>query len=102
MYQPSAEWLPILRKEKARFLDEFEPRNKASVTRLLQSYFRNEGSAGLVDYGRYEVINKAPYWRRAQFINNILHDLNVWTQLCGKPIKVVGVLPVWQHMGPCH
>jgi hypothetical protein len=84
-YQLSAEWLPIIRKEKEDFLSAFEAGNQVRISRLLESCFRNSGSAGLVDYGRYEVLVTAPFWRKAQFINNILHDFNAWTRLCGKP-----------------
>src|SRR5262249_47875626 len=80
-YQLSAEWGPIVRQEKAEYIDAFSRRDESAVSLLLQSFFRNSGSAGLVDYGRYEKVSRAPFWRRAQFINDVLHDYGIWQKL---------------------
>lgn len=83
-YQLSAEWGPIIREEKAEYIDAFSSGDETAVACLLESFFRNSGSAGLVDYGRYEKVSQAPFWRRAQFINDILNDYAVWRKLTGQ------------------
>jgi len=86
-YQPNGEWTSLIESKLKAF------RAKGSMGEVLGSFFRDEEAfVGLCDYAT------PPYLRsprnlmtRILFVNSMLYDYRVWTELTGKAIEAIRV-----------
>ncbi len=87
-YQPNGQWTTLIESKLKAF------RDRGSMGEVLASFFRDEEAfAGLCDYAtppdlRSSVRN---LMTRTLFVNSMLCDYRVWTELTGKSIEAIRV-----------
>lgn len=87
-YQPNGEWATLIESKLTAF------RNRGSMGQVLESFFRNEEAfGGLYEYASplYLRPSARNLMTRVLFVNSMLHDYRVWTELTGKTIDSIRV-----------
>jgi hypothetical protein len=96
-YQPSGEWAALIETKSKLFQD------RDSTARVLQSFFRNEHAFfGLNDYALASRLKPRRKWlTRILFVNAMLRDYRVWSQLTDEQLAVIDAPSVGNPFGYC-
>lgn len=84
-YQANGEWTTLIETKLKAF------RDRGSMAEVLESFFRHEDAFfGLYDYATPAYLRTHRHlMTRMVFVNSMLHDYRVWTQLTGKNIESI-------------
>ncbi len=84
-YQANGEWTTLIEAKLRAF------RDRGTMSDVLESFFRHEDAFfGLSDYATPPYLRPRRHWMtRVLFVNSMLHDYRVWTELTGKKIEAV-------------
>lgn len=80
-YQTTGEWVPIVNKVRSNYLEAVQSASMESFGELLQSFFRNSGSAGLNTHESYESAVRLNLRGQKEFTLKMLQDLSLWKDL---------------------
>ncbi len=81
-YQANGEWVSLIEAKLNAF------RNREAMAKVLESFFRDEDAfIGLCDYATPPHLERRNLMTRVLFVNSMLHDYRVWTDLTGKKIE---------------
>ncbi len=87
-YQPNGQWTALIESKLSAF------RDRGSMGEVLASFFRDEEAfAGLCDYATPPDLRVSAHnlMTRTLFVNSMLHDYRVWTELTGKTVEAIRV-----------
>ena len=84
-YQANGEWITLIEGRLKAF------QNRGSLGDVLSSFFRNEDTfSGLADYATLPYLkSRGSVMTRMIFVNSMLHDYRVWSDLTGKKIEQI-------------
>ena len=84
-YQANGEWITLIEAKLKAFHD------RGTMGEVLGSFFRNEDAfGGLSDYATLPYLRtRRNLMARALFVNSMLHDYRVWTDLTGMKIEAI-------------
>ena len=82
-YQTTGEWVPIVEKVRANYIEALKQSSHDEFQSLIANFFRNSGSAGLNTHESYESAVQLNSRGKKDFILKILRDLKVWQELTG-------------------
>ena len=86
-YQPNGEWISLIEAKLNAF------RNREAMAGVLESFFRDEDAfVGLCDFATPPHLKpRRKLMTRVLFVNSMLHDYRVWTELTGRQIEDIRV-----------
>jgi putative sugar O-methyltransferase len=79
-YQANGEWASRIQRKMATL-------SAQDLSQILDNFFRNEMFGGLADYATPASLRQR--LARISFVNHMLHDYRVWSQLTGKSVEAV-------------
>jgi len=84
-YHANGEWVTLIEAKLKAF------RDKGAIGNVLESFFRNENAFfGLSDYATTLYLKpRRNLMTRVLFVNSMLHDYRVWSELTGKKIEAI-------------
>jgi putative sugar O-methyltransferase len=86
-YQANGEWVTLIEAKVKAF------RDRGSMAEVLGSFFRNDDAFfGLSDYATPPYLKSRRHlMTRVLFVNSMLHDYRVWSELTGKKVEAIRV-----------
>ncbi|MFZ5447593.1 MAG: putative sugar O-methyltransferase [Thermodesulfobacteriota bacterium] len=80
-YRVGGAWREDIRRRRQDYLDSLDAGDVKALEGLFANFFRNNGVAGLWEYGYYEEIVNGGKKTRKNFVAAILSDYRVWQDL---------------------